>query len=343
MKLGALVLIIIVSMPAGAAGETRYYRSNIIGMQMESVVESRLSEYPYVLTVEGTVGGEVRTLTRDGVEIVRWEIERDGRGNEIVRRSTDGELETVTIRDGGLTVTEENYSDGSLTEVIRHTYRNGMLTATEVYTPEGTIVSTDSYRRTPAGKLWEATNTVEGETTVSKFVYGPEGLTEEWHGGETEGRLLRYAGDGILTREVWSGDEMTAIEEFGYGEVNTSRSSDSADSQERYSEYDERGRPVLDRVVRGGILVEEVTYTYEGDLLSGLERRSPGMKETETYRYENDARKSVEISRNGVLAFVRTYVTSDEYFEDVYDGGEPVIRILYRQGIRVGETLPERE
>ena len=59
--------------------EEAYFRSNEIGMELETISEYRLEEYQYYVTVEEEEEVTVKVLFHEGKEIKRWRIEREGR------------------------------------------------------------------------------------------------------------------------------------------------------------------------------------------------------------------------------------------------------------------------
>jgi putative aldouronate transport system substrate-binding protein len=111
----------------------------------------------YMVSFEGHLQGEF------GVEGVNWE--RAGEGDVALDESLEPTFELLTLPEGE----GANNSWGPIAQFFSDAeFRNGQVTATDVYTPEG-------YER----RLFEATKLYEGHESAELFPYWEVAITGE--------------------------------------------------------------------------------------------------------------------------------------------------------------------
>ena len=354
----ALTLAWVATVPLAAA---EYYRADRFGTPLEPLDGDPGPGAGYVLAVDTAAEAEAvglqarRRLLQGGETVHEW------RRTAVDEGSLEQELEAgrmVAERryDGaGLLLEERRFAAGELhrRDVLR--YRGSTLYQVETYDAAGSLLATDSFDRTAAGRLRRFTRIPEpaaygaAAPTVLGLVFGRGQVIEERHGVGDDELIVRSAGGTEYAREEWAGDRLLAEHRSppAAGEAAAATSVDGLAGIRTEISNDAAGRP---QVVRryavgsadaGDRLLEErrLHYHADGSLAS---QEVAGESGIETLRYTYDAggrRVREEYRRRGRVVRVTTYPTPGERIDEVYSADDTVLRVFWRNQVRVREEL----
>ena len=346
-------------MPLAAA---EYYRADRFGTPLEPLDGDPGPGAGFVLAVDTAAEAEAaglqqrRRLLQGGETVHEWRRKAAGEG------SLEQELEAgrmVAERrydDAGLLLEERRFAAGGglhRRDVLR--YRGSTLYRVETYDGAGALLATDSFDLTAAGRLRRFTRipapAVTGATapSVLSLVFGRGQVIEERHGVGDDELIVRSAGGTEYAREEWAGDRLLAEHRSppAAGEPAAATSVDGLAGTRTETTSDAAGRPELVRRYAvngaddGDRLLEERRFHYHPDgSLASLE--VAGESGIETYRYTYDAggrRVREEYRRRGRVVRVSTYPSPEERIDEVYSADDTVLRVFWRDQVRVREEL----
>lgn len=332
---------------AAVRPDSVYYRSNEIAMPIERIGWFRVDEFEYVLEIEEAGGEEIRTLLRDGEAVSRLEvIERADGGRREIRRK-GGLTQSVEVYDAtGRLIRRERYDeDGELVEIESMTYRNGRLATSELRSPDGSVVSSDRYEYDSEGLLRGVVRVYpEGGERRSEYTFQNGALLQEWHGDDGSGILVRYGPAGRESvRESWDGESLVTRQRYEYrdsGVLERSVIIDYENDTRTEISYNEDGQPVREERQSGDELVGTTEFVYEDGLLAlRREETEAGIVERRYEYGEGGEVSQEELYRDGRIVTRITYPEPGRTMEERFRGGEPFLRIYFRDGRRVREEV----
>lgn len=340
------VCALVAAVPAGAAD---LYRSNAVGIQGERLDPADPERPEYVLEVSFTAGTEVRSLQRDGQEVRRTEVTRDG-ATSTSRVYEDDVLERQTVaRSDGEPVEETFYSDGSVSELWQYHYDGPALVRRDAYGPDGELIYHETYAYWRDGSL-RSTVREQGSDSRTEYRYRHGRLEEEWvsRPGESERFEFDTAGR-LAVRERFAGDELQEQEVRIY----TGPQSDallqhvivSAGDDVTRRDYDDHGRLVTETVEQSSVVTRKLTRVFRDDLLvSETETEGGGVKRWDYAYDENGERTQTSYREDGELVEVETIVLGPDAapadrMTELYHRGEPVLRVYYDGQLRLREEV----
>ena len=358
--MAAVALAWVATVPLAAA---EYYRADRFGTPLEPLAGDPGPGAGFVLAVDTAAEAETaglqarRRLLQGGETVHEW------RRTAIAEGSLEQELEAgrmVAERryDGaGLLLEERRFSAaGELfrRDVLR--YRGSALYQVETYDAGGALLATDGFDLTAAGRLRRFSRIpapiADGSAApaVLSLVFRRGQVIEERHGAGNDELIVRSAGGAEYAREEWAGDRLLAERRSppaAAGEPAAVTSVDDLAGTRTETTSDAAGRPEVVRryavsdADAGDRLLEEHRFRYHADgSLASLE--VAGESGIETYRYAYDAggrRVREEYRRRGRVVRVTTYPTPEERIDEVYSADDTVLRVLWRNQVRVREEL----
>ncbi len=326
---------------ASACGAEALYRSNPIGMELGPLGERRAASTEWVLAVrhEGTT--EIRLLTDRGKETERWEDEFD-HGVLLAERVYEAGVLTAESRfRNGRLAEERDYAGGKEDSREEYRYAGGNLSSVLVFTARGALKYRERYYRGMDGRLREVVREYpDGRMSESEYTYADGRLVDEWHGSDTAGELYRYDGARLVAREDWRGAKL--VDELTYeraGKDSVATETDQSDGTVTTKEYGADGNLVSEKTTAGGRVVERSDYAYLDGRLADKVVWTPGSRDESRYAYgaHGDLAK-VETTHNRTLAKVTEYQSRENYVEVIYSGGQPVLRVYYKNGTKQAEV-----
>lgn len=344
-----LAAVIALFAAASGSAQTRYYRSNALGMEFDPIGPGAETGQDrnagYVLEVMREGPDETRVLREDGVEVKRWEI---GTGKDgITRTAAFDNSEPVSVEyhdERGRLTAEERYFHGELTEKAEYTYRDGAVASSSVTDAEGILRYRDLYSRTSDGRLRQIIREYsDGTRRRSSYGFSGEVLLEEYydHGG-TE-LVIRYDRDGhILSREEWEGETLLSRENFTYtaGRVASSSVDRSDNGTKTDRTYSDDGLLIRELTREGEKVLRTTEYAYEDGRLSVRKTTAPGLTEELRYGYAEDGTVAEErYLKNGQLEKLTVHLEEERYYEELYKAGELFMRVTYLRGEKTTEEF----
>jgi hypothetical protein len=311
-------------------------------MELETISEYRLEEYPYFLTVEEEEGVTVKLLFHEGKEIKRWRIEREGKQKRSERYFEDGELKRETLYKTGQILTERHYERNGTQEVHRYKYVGNELRAIEVYNAENRLLYSLEYLRAKDGRLRKVEKIIpESGNVTSAYVFGENSLSKEWHeqAGEGELFLFNQSGD-VIAQERWRGQELLYVEEYGVSRENISIQKDIKTGITREKTYDDQGRVVYEKAQKDGNLIETIQYQYSQDQLVYKRVHTPGLVEEWRYYYDSSGDlQREEYSKNNTLRTITTYTDENAYVIEYVREDEVFLRVFFEDEVKIKEEF----
>lgn len=343
----ACALLIVAVVPVGA----QWYASNALGLAVRPIDASVRTEHEFTLHVEAQPGGESRTLFRDGEEIRRWSVTREG-GRRIEEVYDADLLAGLTEYDElGRLVREEEYAQGVLTERKRYVYEQGRMASVTVTDANGETAYTDQYSYWRSGDLRgvERLPAEPSDTREVSYTYRDGRLVEEVIDTGTTIERFVFDGDGRLAlREVREDvDESFRLaerEERTYradGTLWSVRVSRYQVNESVLRQYNTDGRLVEEITRRDGQVVEQVARTYAGERLQTETRTGTDRTEVWDYEYRDDERDPAVVRYvvDGIVQRVDRYQSDGTRTEEVYQRGELVLRVYFQEETRLREEV----
>ena len=275
----------------------------------EEIADEETDRYEYVLRVDRSATGEVRTLFREGAQVQRAELELAD-GLLVGRRVYRGEELAVT----------EHYrywSDGSLRSVrsvsergaeVEYRYRDGRLE--EEWAMRGEVVEHTSYDR--AGCIVSRVRRESGEVTErEQREYWGEGADDPLRRvvviADGEETVRRYDEEGRLLGSSTARDGEVATDRTRIFEdgvlVEEREQTEGALRVWRYEYEDER--LVRERYLENGELVRITSYPAEGSY-TRVETLYRSGEPALRVSYEDQPRVLEEVIRGGEVIRTRT-------------------------------------
>ena len=347
-------------MPLAAA---EYYRADRFGTPLEPLDGDPGPNAGFVLAVDSAAEAAAaglqarRRLLQGGATVHEWRRTAAGEGS-LEQELEAGRMVAERRYDGaGLLLEERRFAAGGALhrrDVLR--YRGSALYQVETYDASGALLATDSFDLTAAGRLRRFTRipvpaaSGAAAPSVLSLVFGRGQVIEERHGVGEDELIVRSAGGAEYAREEWAGDRLLAEHRAppaAAGEPAAATSVDGLAGTRTETTNDAAGRPeVIRRYAVSGAdtgdrLLEERRFRYHADgSLASLE--VAGESGIETYRFTYDAggrRVREEYRRRGRVVRVTTYPTPEERIDEVYGGDDTVLRVFWRDQVRVREEL----
>ena len=356
----ALALAWVAAVPLAAA---EYYRADRFGTPLEPLDGDPGPGAGFVLAVDTAAEAEAaglqarRRLLQGGATVHEWRRAAAAEGS-LEQELEAGRMVAERRFDGaGLLLEERRFAaSGELhrRDVLR--YRGSNLYRVETYDAAGTLLATDSFDLTAAGRLRRFTRipvaaaSADTAPAVLSLVFGRGQVIEERHGVGDHELIVRSAEGTEYAREEWAGDRLLAERRSppaAAGEPAAVTSVDGLAGTRTETASDAAGRPQVVRTYAvsgaddGDRLLEERRFHYHADgSLASLE--VAGESGIETYRYAYDAggrRVREEYRRRGRVVRVTTYPTPAERIDEVYSADNTVLRVFWRNQVRVREEL----
>ena len=356
----AVALASVATVPLAAA---EYYRADRFGTPLEPLAGDPGPGAGFVLAVDTAAEAEAaglqarRRLLQGGETVHEWRRKAAAEGS-LEQELEAGRMVAERRYDGaGLLLEERRFSaTGALhrRDVLR--YRGSALYQVETYDAAGALLATDSFDLTAAGRLRRFTRlpapVADGSAApaVLSLVFRQGQVIEERHGAGEDELIVRSAGGAEYAREEWAGDRLLAERRSppdAAGAPAAGTSVDGLAGTRTETTSDAAGRPKVVRryavsgAAAGDRLLEERRFRYHADgSLAALE--VAGESGIETYRYTYDAggrRVREEYRRRGRVVRVTTYPTPEERIDEVYSADDTVLRVFWRNQVRVREEL----
>ena len=352
---------LLAAVPLAAA---EYFRADRFGTPLAPLAGDPGPGAGFVLAVDtaaeaAAAGLQARRRLLQGGEMVREWRRTAAADGSLERELEAGRVVAERRYDGaGLLLEERRFTaTGELhrRDVLR--YRGSALYQVETYDAVGALLATDRFDLTAAGRLRRFTRVPVpaasggGAPTVLGLVFGRGQVIEERHGAGAGELIVRSAEGTEYAREEWAGETLVAEHRSPpavAGEPASATSIDGLAETRTETTYDAGGRrdvvrryAVSDAAGAGDRLLEERRYRYHADgSLASLE--VAGESGIETYRYTYAAggrRVREEYRRRGRVVRVTTYPTPEERVDEVYSADDTVLRVFWRNQVRVREEL----
>jgi len=352
-------LVLAAFLAARASAETRWFRSDEIGLAIEPIPAFRADEFTWALAVERLprAGGwvETRRLVRGGVEQRRWTLARSADGRTEEREERGGRLEArrLTGVDGEL-LQEELFPAGAAASRTVYEYASGRLQRVRVFAADGTLSSTAEYLTTPSGRLREVSRTAaDGSVRTASQAAGGTGSTaggtavaEERTREGGLARTTRYDEAGrAAVHEGWDASGLVSRQRLAYaGDTRTpatSRAEWPGAKKVVEAGYDAAGGRIAETTTVAGAVTERVRWTRDdaGRVVVMRREGRSGAEEVRTTWAADGTRAREEYFARG--ARVKNVITTadGERVEELFDGGELFLRVHYRGDARVREEV----
>ena len=355
----ALALAWVATVPLAAA---EYFRADRFGTPLEPLAGNPGPGAGFVLAVDTVAEAEAaglqarRRLLQGGATVHEWRRTAADEGS-LEQELEEGRMVAERRYDGaGLLLEERRFAaTGELhrRDVLR--YRGSTLYQVETYDATGALLATDSFDLTAGGRLRRFSRipvpaaSGAAAPAVLSLVFGRGQVIEERHGVGDDELIVRSSGGTEYAREEWADDRLLAEHRSppAVAGAPVATSVDGLAEIRTETTYDAAGRPdVVRRYAVSGAddgdrLLEERRFRYHADgSLAALE--VAGDSGIETYRYTYDAggrRVREEFRRRGRVVRVTTYPTPEERIVEVYSADDTVLRVFWRNQVRVREEL----
>lgn len=339
-----------------------WYRSNAMGMPLESISEESREEYEYTLFVDRSDTMGTRRVYRDGNVVRETEREFSPAGGVVFEEErVDDELTARREFDeNGRLEVERAYEEGELDSVDFYAYRDDRLYERRREDNEANELFVERYSYKTDGSLRrvERTFSASEETRLSEFLFADGELREEWHERAGVSVLVRYDRFGRLVRtEERRNGSLSLSERLEYPADDESRDT-APERRERVepgrdrrtvTTYDEDGRETLERRYEDDELAVEREFRYEDDLLTMELVRDEEGEQERRYQYDDGELSREEWTRDGTPEREIDY-DGERRTEQRYVDGEPALIIEFdgeqrvrEQVLRDGEVVRERE
>ena len=342
-----------------ASAETRWFRSDEMGLAVEPIPEFRTDEFPWVLAVERTAGGggwtETRRLLGGGTEERRWVRVRSADGRTEEREERGGRVAARRLSGAaGELLQEELFEAGVLASRSVFEYAAGRLVRVRVFAADGSLASTVEYLTAPSGRLREVRWTAaDGSLRTESQAAGGTGslaggaaVSEERTRDGGELRTTRYDEAGrAVVREYRGPDGLVSRERLAYrGDSRTPVASTTewpAQKKVVETSRDEYGLAIDETTSVAGAVTERVTWTRDGEGRVLVMRRTGtgGIREVRsTWAADGTLEREEHFFRGARVKNV-IRLAGGERIEELFEEGELFLRVHYRGDTRVREEV----
>ncbi|MDR1894107.1 MAG: hypothetical protein LBQ61_05355 [Spirochaetales bacterium] len=330
------------------AAALEIYRSNSLGMSLESLDGVLTREGEYSLTLETNPRDEVIKTLYNGrrVEKTWTQVYLDGALAE-EREESQG-LVSRSFYQEGLLVRESREEEGLEGESREYEYQNRRLRQV-TFLRGGEVLYRDRYRLDPAGRLLRIQREFpSGESQGVAYLFGDRGLIREsYREGDREEIFLSGAGGpGRYDRQERRGTEVLGEDRWENRDGRPVRI-ETRPSQGLQILWEYDGEDRLLRETRTRLSPEDPSplevreYRWEEDRLVELTVRTPGRRETYGYEYSEEGRREVMKKYvNRLLVLAVYYEDETVRWEEIYRDGRLLARVRYENDIPVETELP---
>jgi hypothetical protein len=344
---------------ARASADTRWFRSNEMGLAIELIPRLRTDEFTWVLSVERTASGggwvETRRLLNGGAEERRWTLVRSADGRTEEREEREGVIAARRLSGAaGELLQEELFEAGRPSSRSVFEYASGRLVRSRVFAADGSLSSMVEYRMAPSGRLREVRWTAADGSlrTVSQAAGGTGSVAagsavSEERAREGDGwRTTRYdetgraavheqgGPDGLVSRQrlVYAGGSLTPV---------SSKTEWPAEKKVVETFYDAAGGAISETTTVAGAVTERVAWTRDETGRVLVMRRSGTGGTTEvrnTWAADGTLEREEHFVR-GARAKNVIHTATGERVEELFEDGELFLRVLYRGEERIREEV----
>ncbi len=338
-----LLLILIGLFTPVVQGEAEeLFRSNSLGMALESISEVRRDEFTWVLEREERDGTLTERLFRDGEEL-RKTVSYRKEGLRISEVWSGKQLLRRIEKREGRPLAELEYDAEGLTERREFQWRNGTLQTQRIYR-NGALEEVRRYITNSQGRLLQLLRLDPAGLPIAVSGYQPGSRSafpeSEWHGKGERRRYFRYDDEGrIAFRSTAEAGESRSMTRF-YREEGAlySRTRLPGERGEIIRRFDEQRR-VVEKLIRTHTTVQRERFFYSDGRLARRILRKGGERREWEYRYgENEELSERRYLVNGTVQTSTEYGDGVERLVTVYREGEPAVTMRYR-----GEELVEKQ
>jgi len=337
-----LALLIVVT-PSLLQGE-EFWRSNAMGIPLQPIGWYRQKEHEWVLRREVQGDADTIVLMQNGSEQERWErflYPSSGLPRRVTHLK-NGMKESVQLFDAlGRMTQEQWYKDEAMYQFYEFNYQGVHLTEEKLMDDQGRVIYTDTYRRTPQGRLRELVRSFPDSKLLTRWIHSPNGTVEEWHidgerttrrqftsHGEMSGDLL-YLNKTLVDSKRWVYQERALV---------TFRETDHIKEETYKRSYNSKGQLVLEEVFLKGKYAGESRWEYNKD---GKETRrlriAKGLREEWTSEYSENSLSRVEYRIDGVPSRETFYLKESGKQDVFYWQGEKAVEVYYEGEEKVRE------
>ena len=343
-----------------------FFRADGFGTPLAPLGDASVED-GFVLAVDSRSEAEAagllarRRLLSGGAAVREWRRSARDAGS-LEHELQAGQVVSERHYDAGGRLREERRFDaaGALLRREVLTYRGTTLHQVHRYAGGGALLATATYELTAAGRLRRFTNfpapgagAAADPVTVLSLVFRHGDLIEERLGAGGDELIVRAAAPGRpAASEVWAGErlvmERRQLPAAGAGPAREVVI-DQAAGTRRETSFDSHGRPLTVRVFAlpgvpdagNGGLREERSYGYRADgTLHSLAVASQAGLEIWEYSYDDAGRRIREAYRHrGELRRVSTFPAAGERVDELYGLGNAVLRVFWRDGLRLREEF----
>jgi hypothetical protein len=335
MKKYFTVLLILLS--ASVLNADEIYNSNILGMKLGRINSAAEAETGYYLRMNLEAGVKYERLFEDGVLQFTRTL-KDDNGISTIITVTDDQTETV-IRENGVITSEKIEGIGKPVELTVYSYRNNKLEYTD-YFSAGELVYRDEYFYTDNGRLLDVSRKYSDSSILNASFFF------------VDGRLSRYLFKNGDQRNYIKFDRKGIVfsDAYGAGTLNETRTYGNLDDGGRFElirntstgastklEFNSSNR-IISSIIKNekGITTEETLWRYKADLLTEMKIKRALSLEVFNYEYDDEGKALRETySKNGNIIQLTEYSGDNDYTVELYRFGIPVLRIKYKDGVRV--------
>jgi len=319
-----------------------YFVSNSSGMLFEKINRAQVGQHEWYARVDDTENQIVKELYNSfGKVVKRWDTFKED-GVVVKEIMSSGNQRTEYIYESQRLSEEDSYLDNKLAGKIHYMYEGNFLKEIVEQDAAGKRIGSVVIKRDEKSRISSADFSYSGSKYTNRFIFSGGRLIMEWHGTDSKnGNSVRYAQDGRLLKTIcWEDGKKVGEEEFDYKDgvlsdaVAVSKSGGERDSKK----YDSAGNIIYQEDVVDGNVIRKEFYTYD-DSANLTEKRvvRNGLVEKFRYLYSGGNLVQEMLYKNGILTKVFSYVTKENYIEDVYSDNIPILRHYYINHRKVSE------
>ena len=328
------ISILILFLTAFSVFGQDYFASNSSGMLFEKINHAQLGQHEWYARVDATENQIVKVLYDSvGNEAKRWDTFKEG-GTVVKEVMSSGSQRTEYIYESYKLSEEISYFDDKITGRVSYKYDGNFLKEIIEQNAEGKKIGSISIKRDDKNRISSADFSYGENKYTNRFIFSRGRLIMEWHGTDSKnGNSVRYDQDGkLLNTTRWENGKKVGEEKFEYkdGVLSNSVAVAKSGGEKDSKKYDASGNIVYQEEIVDGNLVRKEFYTYD-ESSNLIEKRvvRDGLVEKSRYLYSNGDLEQELLYKNGILTKIFTYVTKENYTEDVYSDNMPILRHYY--------------